>query len=945
MLAFGAPLVLSGLLALPVIWWLLRLTPPKPRAEIFPPLRLLARVIKQDETPAKSPWWLTLLRLGLTALVIIALSKPLLNPQGEAVAGNGPILLMVDNGWAHPDQWQQRLDQARAIIEEARDAGRPLAISFTVAANGASTALDNADSALPLLDATQTIAAIPDRDAALGKLLTALDDTPSAEATLVILSDGLAHGSDTLVTALSDTRFEKIQVFARQGPLLALSGALNGAQALDLTIVGTDIDPAGQTVSAYDERGRLLAQAETITDVKTNDTTARFEDPFELRNDFAVLRIDGQRHAGAVRLLDDSDRRRRVGLVTGISTDVAQPLLSPLFYIRRAIEPFTDIIGGRTGDLAVDIPEIIEQGPAMLVMADIGVIPPATIDDLNTWIDAGGTLVRFAGPRLAALSNNDPFLPVSLRLGERALGGALSWTEPQTVAPFPADSPFADLTPPAEVSVERQVLAVPDERLNERTWAILDDGTPLVTGEARGRGSVVLFHVTAEATWSNLPISGTFVEMLRRIADTSSNTGMSDNRTAFSADGASLAPARILSTDGELSPAAAHVQTLQPTSIETGLTRFENPAGLYGTTDSYFALNAADNPDVLAPLDLSTIGSNVVQLTYPETSQSDLAPWLFAAALVLLMLDTLAMMVINGRFNKFGRSANRAAVTAAGFCAIAAVTMIPDASAQDQSVQDQQIKNQQVNELAAIDFTKTTRIAYVITGQAATDNMTLAGLDGLTRFIASRTALEPGQPVGVDIETDELAFFPLIYFAIDANAAAPSNAAIARLDAYMQNGGTVLFDTRDQLTGTLDGGNTPENTQLRVILRGLNVPPLEPVPADHVLTKSFYILDTFPGRYAGSPLWIEALPQADDNAQRPVRSGDGVSPIIITGNDLAAAWALDEAGRPLAAVNSGDPLQRIYAFRTGVNIMMYMLTGNYKADQVHIPALLERLGQ
>ncbi|MEL6436124.1 MAG: DUF4159 domain-containing protein, partial [Pseudomonadota bacterium] len=139
---------------------------------------------------------------------------------------------------------------------------------------------------------------------------------------------------------------------------------------------------------------------------------------------------------------------------------------------------------------------------------------------------------------------------------------------------------------------------------------------------------------------------------------------------------------------------------------------------------------------------------------------------------------------------------------------------------------------------------------------------------------------------------------------------------------------------------------TPETERLREILRDLNVPPLEPVPDDHVLTKTFYILETFPGRYSGSPLWVEATPRDEEQASdRPVRSGDGVTPIMITGNDFASAWALDVEGRPLYSMASGDPLQRIYAFRAGVNIMMYMLTGNYKADQVHVPALLERLGQ
>jgi hypothetical protein len=175
----------------------------------------------------------------------------------------------------------------------------------------------------------------------------------------------------------------------------------------------------------------------------------------------------------------------------------------------------------------------------------------------------------------------------------------------------------------------------------------------------------------------------------------------------------------------------------------------------------------------------------------------------------------------------------------------------------------------------------------------------------------------------------------------------PSPAAVARVDAYMQQGGTVLFDTRDQFsTGIgLSGSASAATQRLRDIVAGLNVPPLEPVPDDHVLTKSFYILQNFPGRYNGSPLWVEASLDASNVEERPVRIGDGVSPIMITANDFAGAWAIDASGDPLYPTVPTDPMQRVYALRSGVNIMMYMLTGNYKSDQVHVPILLERLGQ
>ena len=212
--------------------------------------------------------------------------------------------------------------------------------------------------------------------------------------------------------------------------------------------------------------------------------------------------------------------------------------------------------------------------------------------------------------------------------------------------------------------------------------------------------------------------------------------------------------------------------------------------------------------------------------------------------------------------------------------------------------------------------------------------------------VGSATTILTGEPAGLDPETDELAFYPIIYWPITPDAPIPSEKALARINAYMQQGGTVLFDTQDQyeIASNLGNDQTPANQRLRLILDNMNIPPLEIVPTDHVLSKSFYIMPDFPGRFRGGPLWIEASRTTDAHENRPVRTGDGVSPILITSNDFASAWALNEQGEPLYPTVPNDPMQRIYAQRAGINIIMYMLTGNYKSDQVHVPDLLERLG-
>ncbi|MEQ8401770.1 MAG: DUF4159 domain-containing protein [Roseitalea porphyridii] len=942
-LGFTFPLVLSALILLPVIWWLLRLIPPRPQTELFPPLRILLRLVKREETPAKSPWWLTALRLALTALVILALARPVLNPQSELASGDGPLLIMIDNDWAAAPDWEARVRTAGALLRQASDQNRPVALAATVAGPAASVQLADAAAIEQTLGALQPVSGRADRALALDRLLTAADTT-EADPVLALIDTGLAEAADeAFAGSLAGAELSGLIRFSEPDrPLAAITGADNRTDGFALDLIRTRSGPGEPSVALYDSRERLLGRAQATFEDGAAQTTVLFDIPFELRNDIAAARIDGQTHSAATRLLDENNRRRRVALLTGLAGEEAQPLLSPLYYISRALDPFADLIEPRTGDLSVDIPEVIDQGPAMIVMADIGVLPASAEARLDEWLQAGGTLVRFAGPRLAASAADDPYLPVTLRAGERELGGALSWSEPQSVAAFPPDSPFAGLDAPREVTVNRQLLAQPDADLAERTWASLEDGTPLVTGARRGDGAIVLFHVTAEATWSNLPISGTFVDMLRRITDFARNTAPGADVAPRTGEAeAALPPLRTLRADGTLIVPPAHVRPYDP-EASASVVSFENPAGLYGTAEGFIARNVLAREETFAPFEPAAPGLSIAEQTLVAEEQTDLSGLLFLIAFLLLIADTLAVLWINGRLS-FGKAPRRgpprtaatAALLALVAGGVATMTAMPTAFAQDTQPGDE----------AILDALETTRIAYVLTGDDGVDETSRAGLDGLTRFLASRTAFEPGTPMALDIETDELAFYPLIYFPISTAGELPSEAAIARLDSYMQNGGTILFDTRDQLTGSLSAGTTPETTRLREILDGLNVPPLEPVPTDHVLTKAFYILDAFPGRYAGSPLWVEASDLAEGRSDRPVRTGDGVSPIMITGNDLAAAWALDEGGRPLFPIASGDPLQRIYAFRTGVNIMMYMLTGNYKADQVHVPALLERLGQ
>ena len=234
----------------------------------------------------------------------------------------------------------------------------------------------------------------------------------------------------------------------------------------------------------------------------------------------------------------------------------------------------------------------------------------------------------------------------------------------------------------------------------------------------------------------------------------------------------------------------------------------------------------------------------------------------------------------------------------------------------------------------------------MLSGDAATDEASRQGLIGLNTFLVAKTTVQPGDPYAVNILTDEIAFFPILYWPVLGNARGLPEATLTKIDAYMKQGGMIVFDTKDHGQGIPTGlsmrgeGGTP----LQRLLGNLDIPRLEPVPEHHVLTKSFYLLRSFPGRWDGGQLWVEVEAPRDSDQGKHARRVDGVSWILITSNDLAAAWALDDRNRPLYPVVPGGERQREMAFRTGVNIVMYALTGNYKADLVHMPALLERLG-
>ena len=920
-LGFISPWLLLGLMGLPILWLLLRAVPPAPIKRLFPGVALLLGLT--DETPEtdKTPWWLLLLRMLAVGGAIVAFAGPVLNPQTRD-PGTGPLLILLDASWADARDWPRRIDRAAALIEDAGRTGRPVAVVRLTDA--------------PTLPAFQAADSLAGRMALLapqawapGEMAAWANTLPEGDFDSFWLSDGLAHpGREELLAALD--LHGSVSVFQSPRPVLALQPAKFDEGVIKLSALRL---PAGDDVSIeVSARGpdpsgidRELARLPLAFAAGADTATAELSLPPELRNRLTRFEIAGIRSAGAVSLTDDSLKRRKIALISGATQDrEGLQLLSPTHYLRKALAPVADLIDGSLDDVLLASPDVI-------VLADVAKLTQTETEGLLKWLDKGGLLLRFAGPRLAASdidrADEDPLMPVRLRQGGRSVGGAMSWGEPKTLAPFPEGSPFHGLAVPDEVTVSQQVLAQPDPDLPARTIAALADGTPLVTRKDVGLGQVVLVHVTANAEWSNLPLSGLFVQMLERLAVSTRPAAP----TAEDLAGQTWVPVVVLNAYGEAKD-AGEVAGVEGAVLAGGLKTGPAPnlpPGLFAGDDRRVALNVIGADTVLA----SAVWPASISVEGLEAAREQALKGAFlAGALALLLIDILASLWISGRLS--GAIARRSTVSV--IVALVCLAITPGDLRADEA------------DDFAIAATSGVVLGHILTGDARVDDVAHAGLVGLGERLFERTSVEPLPPMAINLETDELAFFPFLYWPISISQPLPSAAAYAKLNRYLRTGGMILFDTRDGDVAGF-GGSTPEAQQLQTLAAALDVPPLEPIPKDHVLGRTFYLLQDFPGRNAGQTIWVEASPpDAEQVDGMPFRNlNDGVTPVVIGGNDWASAWAVDAQGLAMFPVGRGfaGERQREMANRFGVNLIMYVLTGNYKSDQVHVPALLERLGQ
>lgn len=621
-LGFLTPWLLAALASLPVIWLILRAMPPSPRLVAFPGTRLLLGLRDAHPVARHTPWWLLLIRVLALAALILGFAGPVWKPAPQQDV-QGPLLIVMDAGWAAAPDWPQRQTRALRALDRAAAAGQPAALLLADGRQDGALPFQPAAELAALLRAAQPQPWETRYPQALDELLA---QAPAAGLSVLWLADGLDHPGRTALAAALAAR-GPLTVVPPDTPRMSLQLVPGDQPALRLRMTAT-ADPPQVLAIGLDPQGapRELARLTPLAPDSQAGVTSRLvpiDLPSELRNRVARFQIDGQGSAGAVVLADDSVRRRKVALVGQDRSSEGQQLLSPLHYLRRALAPTTDLIEGGLGD-------VLQASPDVIVLADQIGLPEAGA--LREWIDKGGVLIRFAGPRMAASDRlaDEPLLPVRLRSGGRDIGGALSWGAPRAVVPFAPEGPFAGLEIPADATVRAQLLAEPSPDLAARTLAQLSDGTPLVTRSGNGQGQIVFFHTTANAEWSNLAISGLFVQMLNRLVQ---SAGASAAVVPVDAGEDSFwTPVQVLDGFG---------RALDPQDpVPVSATVFGKgpapgaPAGLYQAAERSAALNAG------GPMAVATWPGARIE-TAAQAPGLDLKGWLIAMAAALVALDAL----------------------------------------------------------------------------------------------------------------------------------------------------------------------------------------------------------------------------------------------------------------------------------------------------------------
>ena len=879
-LGFLYPSLLWGLLLLPALYLLIRLLPPRPQTVTFPALDLLKNLTKRLPPPRTPPWWLMLLRMLAIAFFIVAMAHPLLK-QDTANLNQSPMIVFVDNGWAAAQNWTPIKNRLRLILAHAQAENTPVYIQGTadpfLAEKLNFISAQKALEALPKLQ----LRPWPTTPTHVAK---ALADATEKNTTYqpIWLSAGIIAPSERDAFIATAEGLGRLRVFLPERKNLPLSILKATPQQGGFAVQLYRPHISGEqdvSVTLQDMKGAFITRQSG--QFKNNDSKAdvTLTLPKQLQTP-GYFSIDGQQHLGSWFGVTNIAGLPKIGVVGGEGSDF--PLLNGFFYIEKALGPtlVPDKLDVTTTGQGYDVLFVVDQ--------------PTNPEALSQWAEAGGVLVSFADTWLQENTATTPLLPVSLRAFPRTLEGAFSWTGALGLKGIMPNTPLTALTQtplPEDVRIKKQFLPKADAAVSGKTWLSLEDDTPLVSGDRHGAGWRVLFHVPAVATWSNLPASGFFVQLLETLSALSVANMAEEANFNFP-----LPAYKVLTAQTHLTaPRQGEVLTKQGQPVSQ-----KAPPGIYGSRQTPYIHQLPEKERKKAQIRPGDLRGLVATLYGAEEQQKSFTVPLLLLALMLMVVDSLLRLNLIHK-KLLAKAARAVPLAMLGFAFFVAP---PNALAEPLPEGAHEVQ-----------------LAFFESGNTAVNTISMRGLTSLGQILATRTTVTPAPPQKLNPATDELGFYPVIFWPVTSNLAGINKQAAENIRLYVENGGLLVID------GLTDAGHARQAVQ--AITNKILPFPLKALDDEHVLNRSYYLLkNQTPGRQTGT-LWLA--------------QNHRLSRIIVGAHDWLGAWAHHEDGEPLRPIPGGGNGQRAKSVQFGINVVMYALLGDYKADQTHVDTLLKRM--
>ncbi len=884
---------LFGLLLTPIIWIIVKAFPPKPKSYNFSSFFLLEKIDYDAPKNQKTPLWLVVFRIFFFILIVLFFSKPFLkNNNSFGDKKYEKYLIVVDTGWSMAKDWNKYKELVQEISQEAEKNKKK--ILFFHSKLNSYKDVKTFETNYAFRNYLENLYPLPlqFKEGSLDKLIQ--DESLFKNSKIFIISSKFDfHNFNSYYKKFSliKNNSNNYYYISPLDTILIINSLKVTKDKIICEVLRLGENNLEQKffLNIKTVNNEIVYKNKHIMKENENKKIINLSFPTEVFNQIKSIRIVGQNHAGAIYYFDDFSKKKNIAILNDNEFYKESPLLSPVYYIKKSLEAKHNI-------KIEKIDNIIKQKFSTIIIPETVIIPNEYNKKLNEWLLEGGTLIRFSGERLVEEKSN--FLPSQGTYSKiRNIEGQLTINNNLFISDFEKDSIFTGLQIPKDITINKQLIfdSYP-KQIN--VLAKLNDNTPLVSMKKLGEGKIILFHIGANNNWSNLPISSLFPDMINRVLLFSKNYNSSDLKNLtlnkeMDGFGNLVLPKKIITFDS-----FDKLKTLKPST--------NNPPGKYENNQISIALNLSTN---INQQQSEKVYTNILS-NYSFKNTKDLSSIILKIILTMFILDILLTIMIknNVNFSKIFAKRNNLILIILFF-----LTLI-------------KLDSVSANE---------TFLAYIKIENTKINNISENGLETIRNLLTTRTSINPKGVIGLDIKSDHIYRYPFIYWPLTKNLLSIKKPEIIKIKNYLNNGGIFFFDIIGFSRKNL---NLKEKKfqEIRNFLNAIGANELSIIPEGHTLTKSFYLLNKFPGKWDNRILFVE-----NSNLQYK----DGVSSVILGFNDWAKAWAVDNNNLPLFPVVPGGERQRELSYRFGINIAMYALTGNYKSDQIHSKSILKRLSK